>query len=111
MMTRPKVARQGPGSLGDRVGTLEVNLVHQVPVGLFHLQKAHISQDAGVIDDNVDATKVINGRLDDGLTVLHRVVVGCCLATGLFDFLDHQISGLGTCALASVGGAEVIHDH
>lgn len=47
-----------------------------------------------VVNHDVNTTEVVDSGLDDGLTVLHRVVVGSSLATGLLDLLHNQIGGL-----------------
>jgi hypothetical protein len=47
-----------------------MNLVDQVPVGLLHVLEADIAQDTGIVDQHVDATKVVDGRLDNEITIL-----------------------------------------
>src|SRR5690606_642046 len=53
-----------------------MDLVDQIPVGIGHLGKTLVAQDAGVVDDNVHATEVVHGALDDLVTVNHAVRVG-----------------------------------
>jgi hypothetical protein len=68
--------------------------VDQIPVGLFHVLEADIAQNAGVVDEDVDAAKGVNGRLDDGFSILDRVVIGNSLAACGFDLVNDDISGL-----------------
>jgi hypothetical protein len=71
-----------------------VHPVDQVPVLLLHVLEADIAQDAGVVDEHIDAAKGVDGRLDDGLSVLDRVVVGHGFAACGFDLVDDCICGL-----------------
>jgi hypothetical protein len=71
-----------------------VNLVDEVPVRLLHVLEADIAQDARIVDEHIDATEGIDGRLDDGFTVLDRVVVGDCLAACRANDFDDFVGGL-----------------
>jgi hypothetical protein len=71
-----------------------VDSVDQVPVGLFHVLKADIAQNAGVVDKDIDTAKGVNGRLDNGLTILDRVVVGNSFAACAADLVDDLVCGL-----------------
>jgi hypothetical protein len=71
-----------------------VDLVDKVPVGLLHVLERDIAQDTGVVDEHVDAPKVINRRLDDGFAILDRIVVGDGLAAGGADLVDDLVCGL-----------------
>src|SRR5690606_20408663 len=75
-----------PRSMSDLVGPFHMNLVDQIPVGVGHLGKTLVAQDAGVVDDNVHATAVVHGALDDLVTVHHAVRVGGGSAAGRPDF-------------------------
>ena len=55
--------------------------VDQIPVVVRRLCDGPVSQDAGVVDDDVHAAEVVDGRLDDGGAILHGVVVGHGFAT------------------------------
>jgi len=68
----------------------------QVPVVILHILKADVAQDAGIVDEDIDPPKVLNGSLDDGFTVLDAVVVGDGLAAGFSDLVDDNICGLGS---------------
>jgi hypothetical protein len=71
-----------------------VNAVDEVPVGILHVLEADIAEDTGVVEQNIDTTEVLDGSLDDGLTVLDAVVVGNRLAAGGADLLNNDICGL-----------------
>jgi hypothetical protein len=73
-----------------------MNLVDQVPVGLLHVLEADIAQDTGIVDQHVDATKVVDGRLDNEITILDRVVVCDRLAACGANLLNDCIRRLFT---------------
>ena len=75
------------GALPDEVMDLE----DEIPVILGHLMERHVAQDAGVVDEDVDASVGVHRRLDDLVAELHRVVVGRCIATSLFDLGDYFV--------------------
>ena len=71
-----------------------MDLVDQIPVLIFHVLEADIPQNAGIIDENINAAKILNSGLDDLLACFNAVVVGHRFAAGGFDFLHNQICGL-----------------
>jgi hypothetical protein len=71
-----------------------VHVVDEIPVRLLHVLEADVAQDAGIVDEDVDAPKRVNGRLDDGLALLDRVVVGDGLASSGADLVDDLVGGL-----------------
>lgn len=73
------------------VSTVGVNAVDQIPVGILHVLEADIPEDTGVVEQNIDTTEVLDGCLNDGLTVLDAVVVGNGLAAGGADLLNNDI--------------------
>lgn len=68
--------------------------VDKIPVRVLHVLEADIAQDTGVIEKHIDATKVLDGGLDDSLTILHTVVVGDRLAASGANLLDDNVCGL-----------------
>lgn len=76
------------------VCSLDVNLVDKIPVLLLHVLEADIAQNAGIVDEHIDAPKVVNGRLDDGLSIFDRIVVGNGLAACSADRLNDFVCGL-----------------
>jgi len=73
------------------VCSLDVNIVDEVPVRLLHVLEADISQDAGIVDENINATKGINGRFDDSFSILDRIVVADGLAACGADLFDDLV--------------------
>jgi hypothetical protein len=71
-----------------------VNAVNKIPVGILHVLEANIPENTGVVEQNIDTAEVLDGRLNDGLTVLDTVVVGNRLAAGGADLLNDDICGL-----------------
>ena len=71
-----------------------------------------VTQDAGVVDDDVDSAERLDRGIDDRLAALggrHRVVVGHCLAACRDDLVDHELGGRGVVALAADRAAQVVH--
>lgn len=71
-----------------------MDLVDKIPVGLLHVLEANIAENTSVVDENINAAKGIDGRLDNGLSVLDRVVVGNRFAACAADLLDDLVCGL-----------------
>ena len=76
------------------VCSLDVYLHHQVPVLVFHVLEADVAQDAGIVDEDIDPAKGLDGSLDDFVAVLDRVVVCDGLAASGCDLLDNLVCGL-----------------
>lgn len=72
-----------------------MNLHDQVPVLVLHVLEGDISQNTGIVDQDINAAKSLDGSLDDLLAVLDAVVIGNGIAALGLDFLDDDISGLG----------------
>jgi hypothetical protein len=61
---------------------------------LLHVLEANIAENTSVVNENVDAAKGIDGRLDNGLSVLDGVVVSNRFAARAADLLDDLVCGL-----------------
>lgn len=61
----------GPCGTCALVCSVNVDFVDEIPVGLLHVLEADIAENAGIVDEDVDTTKGINGRLDNRLTILY----------------------------------------
>lgn len=83
-----------PGSTSALVGTGDVNLHDQVPVLVLKVLEGNVAKNTGIVDENVDAAKALDGGLDDALAILDAVVVGNGFAACLLDLVDDDISGL-----------------
>jgi hypothetical protein len=71
-----------------------VDLEDEVPVLVLHVLEADIAQDAGVVDEDIDAAESLDGRLDDAVAILDAVVVGDGLAASGLDLVDDNIGSL-----------------
>jgi hypothetical protein len=60
-----------------------------VPLFQRHLLKRAVAQNPRVIDQNIDATKVINRCFNDGIAVLDGMIVRHSNTTSRFDFVNH----------------------
>ena len=89
------LAEVRPGGAGALVAALDVDLEDEVPVGVLDVLEAHVAQDAGVVDQDVNATEGLDGGVDDLVAILDAVVVGNGLAARGFDLIDDDIGGLG----------------
>jgi hypothetical protein len=79
-----------------------MNLVDQIPVLPLHVLEANIAQNARIVDEHIDAPKVVDSSLDDGFSVLDRIVVGDGLAACSADRLDDFVCGLADCQRGSL---------
>ena len=84
----------------------------QVPVELAHFLEAHITQDASVVDHDVDGAESIDSSLDNLVTEFDGVLVGDCNTTLGLDLIDNGICGVlgGGLILTLNGTTEVIDD-
>lgn len=65
-----------------------------VPVGISHVLDGDITQDAGIIDKDVNSSIGLDGSVDDLVAVYHIVIIGNSLAASIDNLLDHQIGWL-----------------
>lgn len=77
------------------VCSLDMDLHDQIPVCIFHVLEADVSQNAGVVDEHVYPAKGLDSSLNDLVTILYRVVIGHGVSAGLFDLVDDYVSSLG----------------
>jgi hypothetical protein len=76
---------------------------NQIPVLVFHVLEADISQDTSVVEQDVNAAIILNSGLDDLLTMLYAVVVGYRFTASSFDLVDDDVGCLvDRCWLAIV---------
>ena len=84
----------GPCGMCALVCSVDMDAVDQIPVRLFHVLETDISQDTGVVDEDINTSECVDGRLDDGLSVLDRIVVGDGLAASGADLIDDLVCSL-----------------
>ena len=66
----------------------------QVPVTIFHVLEADITENTGVVKKDIDATEVLDGCLNNLVAIGDAVVVGYSATAGLLDLFDYYISSL-----------------
>ena len=103
-----------PHRLAAMHGPHQVHVHHQLEVGNLHLGKAFVTQDAGVVDQNVHAAPSVNRLLNHGLhggVVSDGSTIGNSFTTCGVDFVHHGLRRTdgGTNAIARA--AQVIHHH
>jgi hypothetical protein len=86
-----KVWPCGPCAL---VCALDVDIDDEVPVLVGQVLEGDITQDTGVVDEDINAAEGLDGGLDDLLALGDRVVVGNGLAASGLDLVDNNIGCL-----------------
>ena len=103
-----------PHGLAAVGGAHQVDLNHQIEVVHAHLGKALVTQNAGVVHQNVHPAPGVDGLLHHGFDrrkVGDRGAIGQRLATGSADFIDHRLRRADRAALAVHAAAQVIDQH
>ncbi len=77
---------------------------NKVPVLILDVLEANVPKDSSIVDQNIDASKVLDSSLDDLLAIGNAVVVSYSFPTRRFDFIDDNIGSLclGLAMLVSV---------
>ena len=86
----------------------------RVPVFRLHFKKALVSEDTGVVDDDINLAEGFHGGLDDIFTALgrgHVVVIGNRLTAGFLDLLYHLVGCRRRPLAGTVPRATQIVDH
>jgi hypothetical protein len=86
---------------------------NEVPVLVLHVLEADIAKNAGIVDQHIDTAKVLDGRVNDLVSVRDAIVVCYSLPASSSDLVNDDICSLRlTLALSSleanVGKAETI---
>ena len=68
-----------------------MNIDDGVPEVVVHVGEGLVTQNTGVVDKDINASKSINGRLDNSLTVFTRGLVANSLSTKLLDLLNNGV--------------------
>jgi len=76
------------------VCTSYVDLENQVPVFFLHVLEANVTQDPGIVDQDMYASKALDGSLNNCLAILDAVVVCNSLSSCTLDLLYHNIGSL-----------------
>jgi hypothetical protein len=77
---------------------------NEIPVLILHVLEADVPQDASIVNQDVNTSKVLDSRLNDLLAICYAVVVGYGFTACSFDFIDDNVGSLclGLAMLASV---------
>lgn len=97
------------GSGGDEAG-LQVNVTDLVPVVVGDVGQRFVAQDSGVVDKNVDSAELSDCRVDDLVSLDHRVVIGHRDAASICNLLYDNIGGVGL-TLAFEAASQVVYNH
>lgn len=71
-----------------------MNLDDQIPIFILHILEANIPQNARIIDQDVNPSKILDGCLNDTLAIDHIVVVRNRFPARSSDLVDDHIGGL-----------------
>src|SRR5581483_1063627 len=92
---------------------LQVNADHRVPLLLGHLGEGAVTQDAGVVDENVDLAERLDRVVEQGFAARDRADVGAVgdrLAAAFINRVGDLLCHGGVLAGAVAWAAEVIDD-
>ena len=76
--TKLLLAEIGPGGFGGHEGSPQVDSIDQIPVSVLNLDHRAIPQNSGIIHEDIDPSKTVDGSFHDFITFLDRVVIGNC---------------------------------
>lgn len=83
-----------PGSFRTLPRASDMDGHDQIPVMVRHVLEADVTEDAGIVDQDVDAAEVLNGRLNDLVAVDDIVVVSHCPTARRDDLSDDLVGKL-----------------
>lgn len=61
---------------------------------VLHVLEADIPKDTGIVNENINSTKILDSGIDDSVALLNTVVIRNRLASSGFDFGYDDICGL-----------------
>ena len=76
--------------------TIEVHFYYGVPFLRAHVENHPVSEDAGIVDQDIKSAKGVNGGLDDVLTAFsssYGIIVGDRFTTCILNLIHHEVSG------------------
>lgn len=71
-----------------------MDLHDQVPILVLEVLEANVTENTGIVDEDIDSAKGLDGGLDNGLAILDGIVVGHGLAASSLDLVYDNIGGL-----------------
>lgn len=87
-----------------------MDLHDQVPVRILHVLEADVAQNTGIVDEDIDPAESLDGSVDNGLTILHGVVVCYSFSSCGLDLVDDNIGSLGIVVSFATESPETICD-
>mmetsp|Transcript_4242 Transcript_4242/g.11996 ORF Transcript_4242/g.11996 Transcript_4242/m.11996 type:complete len:249 (-) Transcript_4242:110-856(-) len=100
-----------PSSLSALVDTFEMHGVNEVPIIFGHLGERNIPKDTSIVDEDVHSAKGLNSRLDDFVSIFHRIVICLCRCTHCTQFLHNHVGGPCARTAATVASTQIVHHH
>jgi hypothetical protein len=77
--------------LGDLVGASGVDSHDDVPLLISHVGEGLVTEDSGVVDENVNAAVVVDCGFDDSFSIEDVGFVADCGTAHLLDFVDDVV--------------------
>ena len=72
-----------------------MHLHDEIPIVILHVPEGDISENSGVIDQDMDSSERPDGSFNNLLPELHRIVVGNGLSSSLLYFINNDVCRLG----------------
>ncbi len=74
-----------------------MNLHDQVPILIFHVFEGNVPENPGIVYKYINATKVVDGGLNDSFTILNTIIVSGSFAASSADLLNNYVGSLQKC--------------
>ena len=103
-----------PDGLGAVNAAHQVDIEYQFEIFETTFPKTLVSQDTGVVDEDINAAPTLRSRSDHVLHLLDVSDVrtmGHCLATSRLDFSHHSLRGCATTTAAIDRATKIIHNN
>lgn len=71
-----------------------MNTDYEVPIFLAHVLKANISKYTGIVYQNINPTKCLNGSLNYFFTIFYTIIVRNCTSASRFNLINDNICSL-----------------
>lgn len=71
-----------------------MNLVNKIPILVLHVLKANVPQNARIVNENINSTKALYGRINNPLAIGNAIVIGHGLSSILLDFVNDNVGSL-----------------
>lgn len=71
-----------------------MDAVDEIPVLILHILETDVTENTGIVKQNINTTEVLDSSLNDTLAILYTVVVGNRLTASGTDLLNDDIGSL-----------------